>query len=83
MRPDDIRELLRRQPFQPFRIHLSNGTVYEVRHPELILVGRTTLVIGRPAPGAAEPIYEDFSIVALVHINHVEPVLPAAPPATP
>lgn len=49
MRSEDLRQLVRRQPFQPLRLSLSNGQVYEVRHPELAMVGRSTLLLGRPA----------------------------------
>lgn len=49
MTPQEIREQVRRQPFQPFRIHLANGSVYEVKHPEMILVTRT-LVVAAAAP---------------------------------
>jgi hypothetical protein len=81
MRPDDINKVLRRQPFQPFRVHLSNGQTFEIRHPELALVGRSTMVIGLPAPDLPPTTYDLFEIIALMHINRLEP-LPAATPST-
>lgn len=82
MRPDDLHQLLRRQPFQPFRLHLSNGRTYDVRHPELVLVGRSSLIIGTPAPEWPFPVVADYDVVALLHINDVK-FLPAGPaPAT-
>ena len=30
----DFRDLLTSQPFQPFRIVMSSGEAYEVRHPD-------------------------------------------------
>jgi hypothetical protein len=38
MRPDDVLQLLRARPFQPFRISLSDSKQYEVRHPETAIV---------------------------------------------
>ena len=38
MRPQDILELLRTKPFRPFRIRMSDGQHFEVRHPELAMV---------------------------------------------
>jgi hypothetical protein len=73
MRPEDVRGLLQRRPFQPFRITLTDGRVYEVRHPELALVGRSTVVIGLPAPGDPEPVYDRFVWVSLMHIMQMEP----------
>lgn len=45
MRPDDLRELLRQQPFRPFRLYLLESTVYEVRHRDFALVTRSTVTI--------------------------------------
>jgi hypothetical protein len=28
-------------PFQPFRIHMASGQAFDVRHPEMVRVGRT------------------------------------------
>ena len=37
MSPADVLEALRRRPFEPFRIQVSDGSTYDVRHPELVL----------------------------------------------
>jgi hypothetical protein len=74
VRPDDLNRVLRTQPFQPFRIHLSNGRMLDIRHPELAVVGRTTMFIGRPAADTAFPTYEDYDLIALIHINNLEPL---------
>ena len=73
MRPEDIREFLQRRPFQPFRITLTDGRSYEIRHPELAMVGRSVLIIGWPAPGDSSPIFDRFVWVSLLHIMQVEP----------
>jgi hypothetical protein len=80
MRPEDINRLLRRQPFQPFRVFLSNGRTYEVRHRELAAVGRSTMFIGMPAPDLPPLTYDEFAIVVLLHINDVQPIPTANPP---
>ena len=74
MRSEDLREFVRREPFQPFRIHLSDGTTYEVRHPELVLVERTKALICFPAADAPPPAIERYEAVALLHITRLEPV---------
>jgi hypothetical protein len=78
MRPEDLLEMLRKRPFEPFRIRLSNGETYEVRHPELAMVGQSAMAIGVPRPNARHPMYDRLVTVALLHINQVEPI--AAPP---
>ena len=46
MSPQDIEEAVRRRPFAPFRITLTEGSTYDVRHPELCMVGRRAVVVG-------------------------------------
>jgi hypothetical protein len=41
MRPEEVKNWLKREPFVPFRMVLSNGRTFEVQHPEMIMVGRT------------------------------------------
>ena len=74
MRPDDLLQELRKRPFQPFRIHLTDGSNYEIRHPELAAVGRSKMFIGRPAPDETKPVFDDYLFVALIHIDRIEPV---------
>ena len=50
MAPHDYYGLTRARPFVPFRIVTSDGTTYEVRHPELILVTPPSVIIGYPDP---------------------------------
>jgi hypothetical protein len=80
MRPEEIQQLLGRQPFQPFRIRLSHGATYEVRHPELAVVGRSSVFIGIPGPDSQQGIYENSALVALVHIAEIHPVGASTPP---
>jgi hypothetical protein len=71
LEPESINQLLRKQPFQPFRITLSNGKCYDIVHPELAMVGRRDLLVGTPASGYRHPVYSTFDIVAFLHIDHV------------
>ena len=69
MRPDDLLELIRKRPFLPFRIHVSGGEIYEIRHPDNIIVLRSRAVVGvgrdNGLPARAEHL-------ALVHIIRIE-----------
>jgi hypothetical protein len=81
MAANDIIALLRARPFEPFRIVTSDGTTYEVRHPELVMVGVASTIIGYPDrhnPG----VYERYDIVSMRHIVRLEPEAQATnPPA--
>ena len=81
MRPEDIREFLQRRPFQPFRLTLTDGRSYDVRHPELAMVGRSTVIVGLTAPGEAEPVLDRAVTVSLLHIMQMQPVESAGGPS--
>src|SRR5438552_3064540 len=68
MRPEDIRELLRRQPFRPIRLILTNNIVHEIRHRDLVTVKRSVLQIGFPSSEEADPSAEHEIGIALIHI---------------
>ena len=74
MAPEELLKALRERPFRPFRIALTDGRVIEVRHPELVLPGRRTAIIGIPAPGETEPLYDDRITVDLLRIISLEPL---------
>jgi hypothetical protein len=38
---ETIREAKRAQPFRPFSLRLVDGTIYEVRHPDMISIPPT------------------------------------------
>lgn len=78
MTPDELLKALRERPFRPFRVALTDGRAIEVRHPELVLLGRRTAIIGIPALGETEPFYDDRVTVDLLHIVSVEPLRPAS-----
>ena len=46
MNAETIRDLLHRQPFEPFVNHMSNGERLEVRHPEMALLLKTKIIVG-------------------------------------
>lgn len=74
MLPNEVRQLLKTKPFRPFRFKLTDGTSYDVRHPELVNVGRSALFLGLPAKEEAEPIFDDFRLIDLLHIMQAEPL---------
>jgi len=72
MRPDEIRAHLRKQPFRPIRIFVSDGSSYDVRHPESALVTRTEVVIALD-PGN-DDIPERSAYCDPIHITRIEPL---------
>ena len=75
MRPDDVREMMRQRPFQPFSIYLTDGTVYKIRHPEQAAVGRSTVVLGFRTSLDPDALMDPLVTVALLHIIRFEPIV--------
>lgn len=74
MSTTDLLNMTRRQPFLPFRILSTDGTFYEISHPDLIMVGLSSVIIGYPAP--EEPhAYSRWDVVSLRHIIRLEPII--------
>ena len=40
-------------PFEPFRIVMSSGLIYDVYHPDMLLITKRTIYIGIYEPGRA------------------------------
>jgi hypothetical protein len=77
MTREELHLAARRQPFKPFRVHLTTGATYDVRHPDLIMVGQRSAIIGL----AKEPhatVYDLAMQVDLLHVVGIEE-LPAPP----
>ena len=74
MRPDEIQKLLRGQPFTPFRIYVTDGGVFEVRHPEMAWVTQREVLVGRPQSNGEERFPFDYQITALLHVTRLEPI---------
>ncbi|HTU20201.1 MAG TPA: hypothetical protein VMG10_19205 [Gemmataceae bacterium] len=81
MRPDDLRAVFRRQPFEPVRICLVDGTSYEIRHPDQVSVNRSTLSLAGTVARLPAPLLELEVIIALLHISRLEPLESLSTPA--
>jgi hypothetical protein len=80
MAPEELLRNLQRRPFVPFRITLTEGSTYEVHHPELCMTGRRSAVIGLTLPGAPDLLFESSVTVDLLHIVKLEPLDKAPSP---
>jgi len=78
MSPEDLHLFTRRQPFEPFRIVLTDGKTYDVRHPDMLIATRRTAAIGVPSE-ASQPTAERIVTVSLLHIVRLEPIDAATP----
>jgi hypothetical protein len=77
MSASELRDLLRRAPFEPFRIHISDGASYEVRHPEMALLTQRELYVALPPRHGEVP--RRAVICDLLHITRIEPISEGKP----
>lgn len=73
MAPREVLNHITAEPFQPFRIHTASGRDYEIRHPELAQVGRSTIVIYATPEGSPEAP-EQWQKVSLMLVESIEPL---------
>jgi hypothetical protein len=73
MQFDDVEKKLRQRPFRAFRLHLTDGTAYDVRHPELMLLGRRMLVVGLTAD-PNQTFFDRTMDMDLFQIVRIEPI---------
>ena len=45
MTSSSVLNYVKSEPFRPFRIHMASGKTFDVRHPEMVKVGRTNLLV--------------------------------------
>ncbi len=70
-RAEEIQARLRQQPFRPLRIIASEGSRYDIQHPDLVLVGERDLTIGFPSPHHPT-LYDRVIRVPIIHIVGLE-----------
>lgn len=75
MQREHLHALVRQRPFVPFRVYLTDGRAYDLRHAHLLLLGQDWLTMGFPAEDDPdpEPFFETFVSVPLGWIERSEP----------
>jgi hypothetical protein len=69
MSQQDIRDLVRQSPFQPFRLHLDDGKDLRVPHQDFALITAAYVVIANEFPGG---VPGPINIIPYEHIVRVE-----------
>lgn len=72
MTAKDLQKRVREQPFVPFRVVVSEGASYDVRHPDQVMVRRDAIVIGVPSEDDG---YIDATVmVDLMYVVSLDPI---------
>ncbi len=62
------------EPFRPFRISMASGQTFEIRHPEMISVGRSTAHVYTFMSDDPEQSTQREHEVSLLLMESVEPL---------
>ena len=68
--------MLARRPFRPFRVRLSSGDAFEIRHPEMALLVKSGIYVAVPDARGEPP--EAAVWCSFLDVGAVEPVNGAA-----
>jgi hypothetical protein len=71
--PRIIVDFIAAEPFRPFRLHMASGRTFDIRHPEMIEVGRSSVTVyARPEGDSNQS--ERWQKVSLMLMESAEPL---------
>lgn len=79
---EQLLRLANARPFQPFLVHLSDGTIYTILHPEQMMISPAYVIIGIRQSNTPGADIQDSAIVALQHIVQAIPFTRVVPPTS-
>jgi hypothetical protein len=81
---NDLREVLREQPFEPIEVGLTDGRSILVRHPDQVIVTHRKAIFGLAqikngrkhlrTPDNDDRLVKDWLMIDLLHVVSAEPV---------
>jgi hypothetical protein len=74
MLPKDVLTHITAEPFRPFRIRTAGGRAFEIKHPEVAQVGKTTLTISVPLSDDLPDAEGLWHKISLMLIESIEPI---------
>jgi hypothetical protein len=73
MTPRVVLDHIVAEPFRPFRIHTASGRTFEIRQPEFVEIGRSTLTVYAPPEGDPNGP-QRWEKISLVLIESIAPL---------
>ena len=75
MTPQTVLGYVKAEPFRPFRIHMASGRTFDIRHPEMIKVLKSNVLVFK-STGETPEIPDEWESVSLMlaeSVSHLEP----------
>jgi hypothetical protein len=69
-----VLDYVRAEPFRPFRLHMASGQTFDIRHPEMVKVLRSYVLIFKTGAESADVPDEldTVSLLLIESISHLE-----------
>ena len=69
-----ILSYVKAEPFRPFRLHMASGKALDIRHPEMIKVGKNFLLVFSFAAGEPDLAeqWESVSMMLTERVSHID-----------
>jgi hypothetical protein len=74
MTREELVDLWRKRPFEPFRIFTLAGERVDVCHPNLMLVAGDLITVGEPHPTQPPPSAGELTLLEVGEITRIEPL---------
>ncbi len=71
--PRIVLDFVTAEPFRPFRMHVATGRTFEVGHPEMVRVGRSSVTVHMKPEGESNSA-ERWQDVSLMLLESLEPL---------
>jgi hypothetical protein len=78
--PEELLSYVTAKPFRPFRIHMASGETFDVRHPEIVRVGRLSLMLFTFVSENPK-IYDRWETLSLVLMEWISQLEATVPPS--
>jgi hypothetical protein len=74
MSSQQILSYVNARSFRPFRIFMNSGRTYDIRHPEMVRVGRDFLILFTFVGDSPEVVdrWETVSLLLIESISHLD-----------
>jgi hypothetical protein len=74
MSPQQILTYLKDQPFRPFRIRMTSGRTYDIRHPKMAKVARDCVILFSLVSDNPEVVdhWETISLLLVESVSHLD-----------
>ena len=69
-----IQGYIKAEPFRPFRFHLVSGRTFDIRHPEMIKLLQSTVLVFKPNGDVLNlsDEWETVSLMLIESVSHLE-----------